>query len=187
MCCIVVPSNSTQFLKTIPVHLEKYVRRNPPPLMVPFTAPGIPRQEFLPRALVLELCVEDDAKPPDRNWFARATHLLSHVLEEWKLRFRDGEGASPEEVAEAILNSVHCCVAAVGVSQPLPCQSGLGNGSVHSDAPSGMGGLPSPLDPPVAQAFRRFGEVVTITAGADHSVGEEICRRCFSLLANPNM
>lgn len=130
--------------------------------------------------------MEDEAKPPDRDWFARTTQLLSHVLEEWKRDVRGGEGASPEEVAEAILNSVHCCVAAVGASLLLPHESCQGNGGVHLDAPSGMGRLPTPFDPPVAQAFRRFGEVVTIAAGADNSVGEAIYRRCSSLLASPN-
>lgn len=131
--------------------------------------------------------MEDEAKPSYQDWFARVTQLLSHVLEDWKRRARGGEGASPEEVAEAILNSIHCCVAAIGASL-LPRQSCHGSGDVRSDALSGMGmvGLPAPLDLPVAQAFRRFGEVVTITARADHSVGEAICRRCSSLLANPN-
>ena len=131
----------------------------------------------------MELCIEDEAKPPDRDWFARATQLLSHVVEDWKRRVSGGEGASPEEVAEAILNSVHCCVAAVGASLPLSSQ---GNRDTLSDAPSGASGLPAPLDPPVAQAFRRFGEVVTITAAADHSIGEAMCGRCSSLLANPS-
>lgn len=160
--------------------------RNTPHFILPFTTPGIPRQEYLPRALVVELCIEDEAKPPDQDWFARATQLLSQVLEEWKRRVRGGEGASPDEVAEAILNSVHCCVAAVGASLPLSSQSCQGNTDAPSGAPSGVSGLPAPLDPSVAQAFRRFGEVVAITAGADHSVGEAICGRCFSLLANPS-
>ena len=134
----------------------------------------------------MELCIEDEAKPPDRDWFARAIQLLSHVLEEWKRRTRGGEGASPEEVAEAVLNSVHCCIAAVGASLPLPRQSGLGGGGLHSAAPSSACRLSAPVDPPVAQAFRRFGEVVRITAEADHSVGEAICGRCSSLLANPS-
>lgn len=179
-------------LKPIPCHLEQQLQGTSKSteraaIDPAFHHPAVPRQEYLPRALVVELCIEDEAKPPDRDWFARATQLLSHVVEDWKRRVSGGEGASPEEVAEAILNSVHCCVAAVGASLPLPRQSGQGDGDTHSDAPSSASRLPAPLDPPVAQAFRRFGEVVRITAGADHSVGKAICGRCFSLLANPSV
>lgn len=130
--------------------------------------------------------MEDEAKPPDRDWFARATQLLSQALEEWKRHVRGGEGAPPGEVAEAILNSVHCCVAAIGASLPLPRQSCQWNGDALSAAPSDVRGLPAPLDPSVAQAFRRFGEVVTIAARADYSIGDAICGRCTSLLANQN-
>lgn len=140
--------------------------------------------------------MEEEAieKLPDRDWFARATHLLTQVLGEWKQGFHAGEsspgaqGASPEEVAEAILNSVHCCVAAVGASLLLPHQPGDANeGTIHEKGLSGMDGLPATLDVPAAQAFRRIGEVVMIAAGAELSIGKAIFRRCSSLLlANPN-
>ena len=127
--------------------------------------------------------MEEEAKLPGRDWFARATHVLTQVLGEWKqgLDAGDGspgvQGASSEEVAEAILNSVHCCVAAVGASLLAPRQGEC----------SGIDGLPAPLDLPAAQAFRRIGEVVTISAGTDLSIGEAIFRRCSSLLENPNL
>ncbi len=138
--------------------------------------------------------MEEEANLPDRDWFARATHLLTQILEEWKQGFLAGEGspgvqaASAEEVAEAILNSVHCCVAAVGASLLLPHQPGHANeGAIRGQERSGMDVLPAPLDLPTVQAFRRIGEVVTIAAGAELSIGDAIFRRCSSLLlANPN-
>lgn len=180
---------------------------------------GTPRQEFLPRALVVELCMEDEGEAgghsnppsmPNRAWFSRATQLLRQILEEWKRQCfpaagrkggSPGLGASPEAVAEAILNSVHCCVVAVGASLVIPTsgkpgsakrQQGLdknvGAEGVGRQAGVGMTneeGLIAPLGLPVVQAFRRIGEVVGVAAGLDQ-LGDALLRRCSSLLAKPN-
>ncbi|CAM9570933.1 unnamed protein product [Ectocarpus sp. 6 AP-2014] len=175
-------------------------------------------QEFLPRALVVELCMEDEGEAeghnpesrPDRAWFSRATKLLRQILEQWKRqRFpaadqegdSPGLGASPEAVAEAILNSVHCCVAAVGASLVIPTSGkpglakrqqdldrNVGAEDVVREAGVGMtneGGATGALGVPVAQAFRRIGEVVGVAARLDQ-LGEALVRRCSSLLAKPN-
>ncbi|CAM9413171.1 unnamed protein product [Ectocarpus sp. 12 AP-2014] len=175
-------------------------------------------QEFLPRALVVELCMEDEGEAgghnpdsrPDRAWFSRATQLLRQILDQWKRqRFpaggREGDspglGASPEAVAEAILNSVHCCVAAVGASLVIPTSGkpglakrqqdldrNVGAEGVVGEAGVGMtneGGPSGPLGVPVAQAFRRIGEVVGVAAGLEQ-LGDALLRRCSSLLAKPN-
>lgn len=185
----------------------------------PFAPRRTPRQEFLPRALVVEFCMEDEGEAgghnnphsrPDRTWFSRATQLLRQILEEWKRqRFpaagreggSPGLGPSPEAVAEAILNSVHCCVAAVGASLVFPMSGkpgsakrqqdldrNVGAEGVGREAGVGMtkeGGLTGPLDLPVAQALRRIGEMVGVAAGLDQ-LGDALLRRCSSLLAKPN-
>ncbi|CAM9654224.1 unnamed protein product [Ectocarpus sp. 12 AP-2014] len=175
-------------------------------------------QEFLPRALVVELCMEDEGEAgghnpdsrPDSAWFSRATQLLRQILDQWKRqRFpaasRDGDspglGASPEAVAEAILNSVHCCVAAVGASLVIPTSGkpGLAKRQQHLNRNVGAegvvreagvgitneGGATGPLGVPAAQAFRRIGEVVGVAAGLEQ-LGDALLRRCSSLLAKPN-
>ncbi|CAM9876477.1 unnamed protein product, partial [Ectocarpus sp. 4 AP-2014] len=175
-------------------------------------------QEFLPRALVVELCMEDEGEAgghnpdsrPDRAWFSSATQLLRQILDQWKRqRFpaagREGDspglGASPEAVAEAILNSVHCCVAAVGASLVIPTSDKPGLAKRQQDLDKNVGaeggvreggvgmtneGGPSgPLGVPVAQAFRRIGEVVGVAAGFEQ-LGDALLRRCSSLLAKPN-
>ncbi|CAN0305043.1 unnamed protein product, partial [Ectocarpus sp. 8 AP-2014] len=175
-------------------------------------------QEFLPRALAVELCMEDEGEAgghnsdsrPDRAWFSRATQLLRQILDQWKRqRFpaagREGDspglGASPEAVAEAILNSVHCCVAAVGASLVIPTSGkpglakrqqdldrNIGAEGVVREAGVGMtkeGGPSGPLDVPVAQAFRSIGEVVGVAAGLEQ-LGDALLRRCSALLAKPN-
>lgn len=180
----------------------------------PSTTLDTPRQEYLPRALCVELCMEDETKSPihGKDWFARAVHLLTQILEEWKQRCRTGGSspgvrrASPQELAEAILNSVHCCVAAVGASLLLPhqpSQDSPGSGKPGStkrkpdrggnmeteacylDTSSRTDVLPELLGLPAAQAFRRIGEVVNIAAGVE-PLGEAIYHRCFSLLVDPN-
>ncbi|CAM9644384.1 unnamed protein product [Ectocarpus fasciculatus] len=176
-------------------------------------------QEFLPRALVVELCMEDEGEAgghnnphsrPDRTWFSRATQILRQILEEWKRqRFpavgreggSPGLGPSPEAVAEAILNSVHCCVAAVGASLVFPTSGKPGSAKRQQDLDRNVGaegggleagvgmtkeeGLTGPLDLPVAQALRRIGEMVGVAAGLDQ-LGDALLRRCSSLLAKPN-
>ncbi|CAM9377697.1 unnamed protein product [Hapterophycus canaliculatus] len=168
-------------------------------------------QEYLPRALVVELCMEDDGEARSRpspstcgrDWFSRATSLLQQILEGWKqcLHPREGlpgRGASPEQVAEAVLNSVHCCVAAVAASLFSPCETppisatrqrtGVddddGNQGAHPEGSSGMKRMLTFLDLPVAKAFQRIGEVVTLAAGMD-LLGEALFRRCSNLLADP--
>lgn len=155
---------------------------------------------------------ETNSSPHGRDWFARVAHLLTQVLEEWKESFHAGgispevRRASPQALAEAILNSVHCCVAALGASLLLPhqpCQGppgsskpglaepkpdrgrNMGTEGGYPDTSSRMDELPGLLGLPGAQAFRRIGEVVTIVAGVE-PLGEVICRRCFSLLVDPN-
>lgn len=177
------------------------------------------RQEYLPRALVVELCMEEDGQAQcrsptstcGRNWFSRATSLLQQILGECSRCFRSkealpGRGASPEQVAEAVLNSIHCCVAAVAATllssrQSSPVYSASGSpgsstrgtdgedaegkeGAYPGESP-GMKGMLTLLDLPVARAFQRIGEVVTRSAGTD-LLGEALFRRCSSLLSNPN-
>lgn len=147
---------------------------------------------------------------PDRAWFSRATQLLRQILEQWKRqRFpaagrevdSPGLGASPEAVAEAILNSVHCCVAAVGASLVIPTSGKPGLAKQQQDLDRNVGvegvvreagvgmtnkrGPTGPLGVPVAQAFRRIGEAVGVAAGLDQ-LGDALLRRCSSLLAKPN-
>ena len=165
--------------------------------------------------------------PPDRDWFARASRILARVLEEWAGSFRAGNASeelpapesttqkdpSPDEVAESILDSVHCCVAAIGVSlidalglstssRPnawMSTSSGDADllnqkpgGSVIAQnhgqrAKSGTGAdeATAPLHLPAAKALRRVGEVVTIAAGVE-VLGEALWQRCSSLLAGPS-
>ncbi|CAM9923426.1 unnamed protein product [Scytosiphon promiscuus] len=178
-------------------------------------------QEYLPRALVVELCMENDGearcRSPSpaylkhgRDWFSRASSLLQQILGEWKQSFHPiqdlpGCGASPEQVAEAVLNSVHCCVAAVAASLLSPSQSSLvssassssdscrrgpgcddteGDKVSHPEASSGVKKMLTLLDLPVARAFQRVGQVVTLTTEID-LLGEALFRRCSNLLANP--
>lgn len=153
---------------------------------------------------------------PGRDWFSRATSLLQETLEEWKQRHhaRNGSpaslpahGASPGQVAEAVLNSVHCCIAALATSMSAareagPCSSVSGSTDeprrrLDSDqgeaeptegadqgASHGVKGMLKLQDLPVAKAFQRIGEVVTLAAGID-LVGKALFRRCSSLLAKP--
>lgn len=201
-------------------------------------------QEYLPRALVLELCMQDDDNvlcraPSATNeaatrrqtdlgsrsrpgWFARSALLLTQTLEDWERGFRPGgtsptpslsQKTSPEDVAEAILNSVHCCVAAVGVSlgqdvgvplfprsPPTPKTNSGGQGPDRErksrkreeeagEEESCLGDKPctdreTPLVS-VVQAFRCIGEVVSIAAEVE-ALGEALARRCCSLLTNPS-
>lgn len=158
--------------------------------------------------------MEDETKGPlhGQDWFARAVHLLTQILEEWKQYCHAGGSspgvrrALPQELAEAILNSVHCCVAAVGASlllPPQPSQDSPGSGKpgstkrkpdwgrdmetqgCHLGKSSHKDELPGLLGLPAAQAFQRIGEVVTIAAGVE-PLGEAIYHRCFSLLVDPN-
>ncbi|CAM9584868.1 unnamed protein product, partial [Laminaria digitata] len=204
-------------------------------------------QEYLPRALVVELCMEDGDEPrcrtsppaadgaasrqeralnspPHRDWFARASGILSRILEEWGRCFHAGNASrgvpvpesitlrdpSPDEVAEAILDSIHCCVAAIGVSlvhdlgssasPPWKSSSsgdadlskrkaggsGIGqNQGLCAKSGTGTGEATAPLHLPAAKALRRVGEVVTIAAGVE-VLGEALWQRCSSLLAGPN-
>lgn len=249
-----------------PSHLLKFSPRMPNARFAPSTDNARKKrpqlqtfpQEYLPRALVVELCIEDEERPispttadardracrspTGRSWFERAANSLSQILEEWKLRLRwsgtsSGEPVSPvsgyplpraqkeqwahpdalpKDVAEAILNSTHCCVAAVSVSLgqdlrvplfPLPPphpsvsdttrmqqstepdQGGPEDirldGSRHEEHSSGDPATAF-LGPLAAQAFQRLGEVVSVAAEVE-ALGEAICQRCFSLLANPTM
>lgn len=165
--------------------------------------------------------------PPCRDWFARASRILADVLQEWRQHLRAGNASgevpvpesttqrepSPDEVAEAILDSIHCCVAAIGVSlvddlglstsSPpfawLPTSSGDADLLNRSPGESGIAQnhgqrvksgtgadeATAPLHLPAAKALRRVGEVVTIAAGVE-ALGEALWQRCLSLLAGPN-
>lgn len=170
-----------------------------------------------------------------RDWFTTSVHLLTGILEEWEHHHRAGSTSSipslpqhpspvkkmqdpthsissPEDVAEAILNSIHCCVAAVGVSlgqdlrmpllPRLPshpevyaaqgrqgsterqlCRGEARHQESCPGASSDGDAATATLTLRVAQAFRRIGEVVSIAAGVE-ALGEPLCRRCFSLLTN---
>lgn len=158
--------------------------------------------------------------PPDRDWFARASRILARILEEWGRCFRAWNASggvsvpesttqrnpSPNEVADAILDSIHCCVAAVGVSlvhdldlsASPPMSTSSGDVDCLNQKQGGSGIRPcakpragteeatAPLHLPVAKALRRVGEVVTIAAGVD-LLGESLWQRCSSLLTSPNM
>ena len=165
--------------------------------------------------------------PPCRDWFARASRILAGVLEEWHQQLRAGNASgeipvpesttkrdpSPDEVAEAILDSIHCCVAAIGeslvddlglstssppfawmptsssnadVSNRSPSGSGIAqNHGPRADSSTGADEATAPLHLAAAKALRRVGEVVTIAAGVE-ALGEALWRRCSSLLAGPN-
>lgn len=163
---------------------------------------------------------------PGRDWFARASHILARVLEDWgrcfRARIASGKvpvpesttqrDPSPDEVAEAILDSIHCCVAAIGVSlvddlglSTSPALAWMSPSSGDADflnqksggrgitqnrglrAKSGTGvdEATAPLHLPAAKALRRVGEVVSIAAGVE-VLGEALWQRCSSLLAGPN-
>lgn len=175
--------------------------------------------------------------PPGRDWFARTAHLLSRILQDWEHAFRARNTStpaqalsghrspeiqvpestrmdvSPEDVAEAVLNSIHCCVAAVGVSTgqdlcvaPLPpspshppvsTASGtpcaparepggggqMGNKDLCPESTSKTDEAATLLGLPAAHAFRCIGEVVSIAAGLE-ALGEALYQRCCSLLVN---
>lgn len=162
---------------------------------------------------------------PGRDWFARASHILARVLEEWGrcFRARNASGKvpvpesttqrdpSPDEVAEAILDSIHCCVAAIsvslvgdlGLSAPPPFawtspsrgdadllnrnSGGSGitqNHGLRAKSGTGTDEATAPLHLPAAKALRRVGEVVSIAAGVQ-VLGEALWQRCSSLLTGP--
>lgn len=97
---------------------------------------------------------------PRPGWFAHSALLLTQILEEWERGLCPGgtsltpafsKNTSPKDVAEAVLNSVHCCVAAVGVSlgqdvgvpllprSPPPSQAPSATGTTDS-VEQGLGG-----------------------------------------------
>ena len=211
-------------------------------------------QEYLPRALVVELCLEDfescrvsstaragatgysSESPASRDWFKRAMDILAGILSEWKRNLNEGipsihasslvrscddlvsesthPYATPNAVAEAILNSVHCCIAAVGVSlgqdmlaplftEPLsqPHASASDKKREQTARQSGRGcvqnkqsrqGSDAGIHEAVTglrgdkgvKALRRIGRLVASAAAVD-AVGQALCKRCFCLLANP--
>lgn len=220
------------------------------------------RQEYFPRALVLELAVEGcengsgnctvpatrsgagvtagenvPHSPLHHDWFAIAAHRLAGVLGEWNQGYRrtsyqafssPSQLSSPavkasnsqltvpsaEEVAEAVLNSIHCCVAAVGAtlgqefptswdgpfppnSDNLTAREGSlctkrepGNGSqTPKKVPAGEENSCAAATTPfranrVARALRFIGQIVSIAVGVD-ALHEALAGRTFSLLMDP--
>lgn len=163
--------------------------------------------------------------PQAQAWFARAAHLLIAVLHEWEqgtspslvsspgdevLKSRS-RTPSPEEIAEAVLNGVHCCVAAVVASlgqnlrSPIallsPTDQGSstaprdsrdpeqerGSGQKENTQPRPRGKYSTSAVPDgrVGQAFRLIGEIVSAVSGVE-TVAEALARRAFSLLGNPS-
>lgn len=120
------------------------------------------------------------------------------------------EPPSAEEVTEAILNGVHCCVAAVGTllgedwRNPIaascpgdrypataPCDSRV----EEQKRRGGRGGSDEQFSPGNAptsvalnrglRAFRLIGEIVSTVAGLE-TIAEALAQRAFSLLGNPS-
>lgn len=196
-------------------------------------------QEYLPRALVVELCIEDDescrvpskvpveaSRSPDgRDWFRRATDFLTGILGQWERCYKIGRAPqldpsskalashtdiTPQVVAEAILNSIHCCIAAVGVSvgqdllAPLsnepeflsqlptsardkkqgPTGGRMENEKRNVESASGTHITPTGLRVDGAvKTLRLIGRLVA--SAAVNAVGKALCERCFNLLSSP--
>lgn len=203
-------------------------------------------QEYLPRALVVELCIEDDdescqvpSKAPaeasrssekvsGRDWFRRATDFLTGILRQWERCYKIGRAPqldpssralasesthtdiTPEVVAEVILNSIHCCIAAVGVSVGQDLLTPLSNEpefvsqlpASARDKKQGPTGCSTQNEKPnsesasgihiTASGLRADGAVKTlrligrlVASAAVDVVGRALCDRCFNLLSNP--
>lgn len=196
-------------------------------------------QEYLPRALVVELCIEDDescrvsskalveaSRSSDgQDWFSRATDFLTGILRQWERCYKIGRAPqldpssstlashtdiTPQVIAEAILNSIHCCIAAVGVSvgqdlltplsneperlSQLPTSSrdkkhgptgwSMENEKPNAESASGSHRTPTGLRVDGAvKTLRLIGRLVA--SAAVNAVGRALCERCFSLLSNP--
>lgn len=180
---------------------------------------------------------QSQASLSHRKWLARAIHLLKGVLQEWEQEWQrrpnlpltspphyssadvyapiyKSANPSPADVAETVLNSVHCCVAAVAetLGQELRTAvvlSSVGDsehvssprdasGADHEpgiarkgseDSPRGASSYANEASsfdcPLVREALQFVRQVVSIAAEVE-VLAEALATRTISLLANPS-